>query len=245
MVEALVYLVAVALAEAVTVGAHPLWGVACHIATLVVLIIHQAIAADYLHRRLLLSLTMVPLVRIISVSMPLVDISQVWWYPIIYVPLIAGAFIVMRISGYMRDDVGLTARRLPVQLALALTGVVFGVTEYLILAPEPMIAELSWQSAWLPAVMLLVFVGFGEEFIFRGVLQRSAADAFNGWGVIYVSLLFATLHMGFFSWLDLVFVFAVALFFGWVVQKTGSILGVALAHGITNIVLYLIAPFFM
>lgn len=49
--------------------------------------------------------------------------------------------------------------------------------------------------------------------------------------------------MGFLSWPDIVFVFVVALFFGWVVQRTGSILGVALAHGITNIVLYLIAPF--
>ena len=91
----------------------------------------------------------------------------------------------------------------------------------------------------------MLFIGFGEEFIFRGVLQRSAVEAFNGWGVIYASLLFATLHMGFLSWLDVAFVFVVALFFGWVVQKTGSILGVTLAHSITNIMLYLVAPFFL
>ena len=66
-----------------------------------------------------------------------------------------------------------------------------------------------------------------------------------GWrGIIYISLLFAVLHMGFLSWLDVVFVFAVALFFSWVVKKTGSLFGVTLSHGITNIVLFLIAPFF-
>ena len=41
-----------------------------------------------------------------------------------------------------------------------------------------------------------------------------------------------------------IFVMVVALFFGTVVKKTGSLLGVSLAHGITNSVLYLVAPFF-
>ena len=83
-----------------------------------------------------------------------------------------------------------------------------------------------------------------EELIFRGVLQHTAVESFRWWGVVYVSLLFAVLHVGFLSWLDVIFVFGVALFFGWVVKKTGSLLGVTLSHGITNIVLFLIVPFF-
>ena len=43
--------------------------------------------------------------------------------------------------------------------------------------------------------------------------------------------------------LDVVFVFGVALFFGYVVERTDSILGVSLSHGLTNIVLFLVAPF--
>ena len=76
------------------------------------------------------------------------------------------------------------------------------------------------------------------------MLQRTAVEAFRWWGIVYVSLLFAVLHVGFLSWLDVIFVFAVALFFGWVVKKTGSLLGVTLSHGITNIMLFLIVPFF-
>ena len=92
---------------------------------------------------------------------------------------------------------------------------------------------------------MLQCAGFVEEFIFRGVLQRTAVAVFGSWwGIIYVSLLFAVLHMGFLSLIDVVFVFFVALFFGWVVKKTGSLFGVALAHGITNILLYLVVPFF-
>ena len=245
MTEAIIYLLAVAIAEVVTVAVQPLWGVVCHLVILVALIVYPAVATRYPHRQLLLSLALVPLVRIISLCMPLANIPQIWWYPIIYAPLLVAAVVVMRILNYRAGQVGLTFKGVPVQLLVGLAGVVFGVAEYFILAPEAMITELTWQMVWLPALVFLLCTGFVEEFIFRGVLQRSAVGAFGRWGIVYVSLVFATLHMGFLSWIDVAFVFVVALFFGWVVKKTGSLLGVTLSHGITNIVLYLVAPFFL
>ena len=244
MIEAIIYLLAIAVAELITVFYLPLWGIVCHTVILVALIVHSAVATRYPHRQLVLSLALVPLVRIISLCMPLANIPQIWWYPIIYVPLLAAAVVVMRIFNYRPEQVGLTFKWLPVQLGVALTAVGFGVVEYFILKPEAMVVELTWQVAWLPSLMILVFTGFVEEFIFRGVLQCSAVEAFRWWGIVYISLIFAILHMGFLSWIDVIFVFVVALFFGWVVKKTGSLLGVSLSHGITNIVLYLVAPFF-
>ena len=46
------------------------------------------------------------------------------------------------------------------------------------------------------------------------------------------------------SLIDIAFVFVVAMFFAWVVKRTGSLLGVTLAHGVTNIMLYLVLPLF-
>ncbi len=244
MITAIIYLLAIAIAEVVTVAVQPVWGIVYHIVILVAVIVHSAKATGYPHRELLLSLALVPLVRIISLSMPLINIPQIWWYPIIYVPLLAAAVMVMFTLNYKVEQVGLTFGWLPLQLVIGLTGIAFGIAEYFILVPEAMVAELIWQEIWLPAVILLLGTGFVEEFIFRGVLQHSAMKAFRGWGIVYVSLLFAILHMGFLSWIDAIFVFAVALFFGWVVKKTGSLLGVSLAHGITNIALFLVVPFF-
>ncbi len=244
MKEAIIYLLAIITAEAVTVFVQPVWGMVCHAIVLVAVVMHSALASDDRYRHLVLSLALVPLVRIISLSMPLVNIPQIWWYPIIYVPLLAAAIVVVRILGHRAKEIGLSFSSFPVQLAVGLSGFLFGVAEYFILAPEPLIAKLTWQGVWLPALIFLVCTGFVEEFIFRGVLQRTAVEVFGGWGIIYVSLLFAVLHIGFLSWIDVVFVFAVALFFGWVVKKTGSLFGVTLAHGITNILLYLVVPFF-
>ena len=245
MIEAIIYLLAITGAELVTVYVQPIWGIICHIVILVVVIVRSAVSVRYPYRPLLLSLALVPLVRIISLSMPLANIPQLWWYPIIYGPLLVAAIVVMRVLDYKPVQVGLTFKRLPVQAAVALSGIGFGIVEYFILAPEPAIAELTWQAAWLPALIFILCTGFVEELIFRGVLQHSAQEVFGRWGIIYVSLLFAVLHIGFLSGIDVAFVFAVALFFGWVVQKTGSLLGVTLSHGITNIVLYLVAPFLL
>jgi membrane protease YdiL (CAAX protease family) len=252
MIKAVIYLLAITAAEVVTtITVQPMWGMACHIVILAVMVVHSAIADDYRYRELVLSLALVPLIRIISLAMPLAGIPLIWWYPIIYVPLLVAAIVVVRILGYRANEVGLNFRLLPIQLAVALSGFLFGVAEYLILTPEPIIIELTWQAVWMRALIFLLCTGFVEEFIFRGVLQRSAVGAFGGWGIVYVSLVFAVVHLIHYVevgltrvLIDVAFVFIVALFFGWVVKRTGSLFGVSLSHGITNFMLYMVIPYF-
>ncbi len=278
MKEALFYLLAISVAEVITVLIQPVWGMVCHIIVLVTVIVHSALTSRQTHRQLLLSLALVPLVRVMSLSMPLINIPQIWWYPIIYAPLLAAAIVVACFLNLRTKDMvtcpncgqktgsgscqwceypilkdvptgrrklGLSFGFFPVQLVVALSGIAFGVAEYFILKVEPIVSGLIWQEVWPEALVLLVCTGFVEEFIFRGVLQYTALQAFGGWGIVYISLLFAVLHAGFLSWIDVVFVFFVALFFGWVVKKTGSLFGVTLSHGLTNIMLYMVVPFFV
>ncbi len=92
-------------------------------------------------------------------------------------------------------------------------------------------------------LILVIFTGLVEEVIFRGLMQNATERVFGGAGVVYVAAIFAVLHLGYRSLADLVFVFLVALYFGYYVRRTRSILGVTLAHGLTNISLFLIFPF--
>ncbi|MFC1593060.1 type II CAAX prenyl endopeptidase Rce1 family protein [Candidatus Omnitrophota bacterium] len=164
---------------------------------LTAVVIHSAVARESSSRQLILSLALVPLTRILSLSMPLANIPQIWWYVIIYVPLFAAGATVAYVLGYRPADIGFTFnfRLLPVYLAIAMTGILFGVAEYFILSPIPLVMDFSWQSIWLPALIFLSTTGFVEEFTFRGVLQCTAVQRFGWWrGVIYVSVLFAILH---------------------------------------------------
>ena len=242
---AILYLVVIAGVEVVTNFFDVVGGLICHTILLTALIVHSSLVAEDTSHKLLLALCLAPLTRIMSLSMPLVGFPLIYWYLIIYPPLFLAAWVAMRRLNFTARETGLTVRKLPLQLVVGLSGVIFGVGEYLILRPEPLVPELTWGKVVLAVLALGVGTGFVEEFVFRGVLQRSAVEAFGRWGVVYVSLLFAILHIGFLSGIDVAFVFAVALFFSWVVQKTGSLLGVTLSHGLTNIMLYLIVPFLL
>ena len=111
---------AITAAEAVTVFAQPVWGIVCHAIVLVAVIVHSAVLDRHFYGRLVLSLALVPLVRIISLCMPLVNIPQMWWYPIIYAPLLVAAIRVVRVLGHRAREVGLNFRSFPVQLAVGL-----------------------------------------------------------------------------------------------------------------------------
>ena len=60
---------------------------------------------------------------------------------------------------------------------------------------------------------------------------------------VIATAVFASLHIFFLNGIDLVFVFAVGLFYGIVVLKTKNLWGVILSHSLGNVILYLVAPF--
>ena len=240
------YAAAVTAAEIITAYYNPIYGIVCHVVLLVALLAHASLAYRQAINLVYLSLCLAPMIRIMSLSMPLISVPPMYWYLIISLPLFAAAASVMRFAGFKPREVGLKVDNLPLQLLVAFVGVPLGLMEYLILKPAPLATEFNFQHVWLPALILLVSTGFLEEFIFRGVMYRAAVETLGRWySIIYISFIFAVLHITHRSPVDLVFVFAVALFFSVTVSFSRSLLGVSLAHGLTNIGLYIIWPYLL
>jgi uncharacterized protein len=246
---ALVYLVLLALAESLTALVAAQLGAILHFTLLFVIMLHAGLRWDRRLHRLLLTLTAVPLIRIISLSLPLLGFQLQYWYLITSIPLFIAAFVMMRLLDLSWVDVGVRfggRSALFQQLLIGLSGVGLGYVEYLILRPEPLVETFTLRAIWLPALILLISTGFLEELIFRGLMQYESVNQLGQrWGIVYIALFFAVLHIGYESVLDVLFVLVVGLAFGWLVNRTGSILGVTVAHGLTNIVLYLVIPFFV
>ena len=242
---AIFYLLVLTLAEVIAVLVSPLVGVILHMVILFVLIVHAAFTWSLPIHRFLLALTLVPTIRIISLSLPLVQFPLTYWFFITSVPLFGAAYVTKRELNFTwRQVFGARWRGLPLQLLIGLTGVFLGYVEYLILQPEPLIESFSWQNILLPSLILLISTGFLEEFIFRFLLQRTSIERLGvAWGIVYVAIFFAVLHIGHHSVPNFFFVLVVGLIFGWLAYKTGSILGVTIAHGMTNIFLFLVVPF--
>lgn len=243
---ATVYLAGITLAELCTTFLDPNLGLILHAILLVALLVHAALTWESPLHRLLLPLTLAPLIRLLSLTLPLKAFPVLYyWYFIVSVPLFAAAFSVVRLLKLRAADLGLSLRYPLAQALVIFTGVIFGYAEYQIIRPTPLIGSLTLAEFWLPALILMVSTGFAEEFIFRGIMQKTAAEVIGKWAVVYTSALFAVLHIGYKSALDVLFVFVVALIFGWFRERTGSILGITLAHGWTNIFLFLLMPFLL
>jgi membrane protease YdiL (CAAX protease family) len=239
-----------AAAELLTTYGSPIPGIALHALVLTTLIAAAGLTPESRQgespshvSRLLYSLTLVPLIRILSLSMPLARFDPALWYLMAGLPVFLAAVVIMGPLGLRFRDVGLRTSWSALQPAVILLGFALGFLEYQILQPEPLIDDLTLAQFILPALILMVATGFLEEFLFRGLLQTIAAPVLGGATVLYVSLVFAILHIGYRSGTDAAFVLAIALIYGWVVRRTGSIMGVSVSHGITNIMLFLVVPF--
>lgn len=230
-------------AEAVTTFNSPTRGLWMHASLLSVLIGLTLFEKSRPVSRTWLCLAFAPLIRVISLSMPLSSFRLIYWYLLTGLPIFLAAFATIRYFRLPRERFGLRANWSFGQWFVGLTGLGLGYVEYLILQPQPLISETTLLAVLEVLLILVIFTGLAEEVIFRGLMQHAVERVFGGVGVVYVAGIFAVLHLGYRSLADLVFVFLVALYFGYYVRRTRSILGVTLAHGLTNVSLFLIFPF--
>ena len=237
----LTYLALITAAELAVALVSPYVGAGLHFLLLFALPMHASFAPPRC-QPLLLALVVAPLVRLVSLAMPLIGLPMELWWVLTSAPLFIAAIPLIRELGLTRDSLALRIGHLPTQLGIALIGLPLALGEYLILHPAAVAGELSPSEMVAPTLALLVSTGFLEELLFRGLLQAVAFKLLGAWGLVYVSAVFAVLHIGYLSVVDVVFVFVVGLLFAQLVARTRSLLGVTLAHGITNTGLYVVLP---
>jgi len=238
------YLFAIGFAEITTAYLSVEAGLIVEVAIILALLAQSSVAESYNFSNLLRSMMVLPMIRIIGLTLPIMQVPALYWFPIIAIPLFAASYTLMREQRLNRKKVGLILGNIPVQLLIALSGFALGFIEFLILKPQPLISTFSFVPLISAVIILTISTGFAEELLFRGILQKNAENVFGSvFGLLYASLLFTCLHIGWHSFIDLIFVFGVAMFYGIVFQKTRSIFGVTLSHGISNSMLFLVMPF--
>ncbi|TMA01812.1 MAG: CPBP family intramembrane metalloprotease [Methanobacteriota archaeon] len=205
---------------------------------------------------LLVAASLASLVRVFSLAVPRYNfvtapvtdpLNTLPWLALVSVPLLVSVAAVAYVQRLRPRDLGLTFARWPEivqQMAIALTGIPLGLVEFVILRPPAWIAGLTFGSLVLGGLVIFFATGFSEELIFRAILLKRAVEGLGTrGGLLYVTAIFASLHIFFLNGVDLVFVFAVGLFYGLIVLKTRNLWGVILSHSLGNVILYLVAPF--
>jgi hypothetical protein len=242
---ALLYLLSLIVAEVCVTYVNKEVGLVIEMVILFALLLNSSLDVSYNYAVMLRSMMVLPLIRIIGLSIPLMQIQPLYWFPIIAVPLFAAVYTIMKAQGLTRKHVGLVWGNKKIQFLIALSGIFLGTIEYTILQPKPLIAVLDPVTLISASIILIISTGLAEELLFRGIIQKNAENVFGtAAGLLYTAFLFTALHIGWNSFPDLIFVFSVAIFYGYTFQKTRSIVGITLSHGISNTFLFLIVPFF-
>ena len=106
----LAYLAGLTAAELLTTLSNPQIGLMVHGILLVLLIIHSTLFSRRSEQKLLITLTLAPLIRLMSLSVPLLNFPVTYWYAVIGAPLLLAAFLVLRLTGFKAKDIGLNMR---------------------------------------------------------------------------------------------------------------------------------------
>jgi len=245
----LAYLAAILMAEVVTAAVNATFGLGLHAAILLTLLWSGARARSEADRNLWFCLTLAPLIRLCSLSLPLSSFPRAYWYAVAIAPVLLATLVAARTLGYTRRAVGLTLPWPDVVTQIFLLvplGIILGYVEYLIIQPQALARSLSLGNVWQPALVLFLATGFGEEIVFRGLLQHAAIRALGPVaGILAITVLFTALHIGYLSISDALFAFMVGLFLALLARWTRSIAGPTVLHGCINLSLFLLTPLWL
>ncbi len=187
-------------------------------------------------------IAMLPIMRLLSVTMPLKRVSDLGWYVLIGLPLLP---ILMRLMGeqpHLRLQLRASGKYLS-QGLIALIGIPLGMFGYVIAHPDRLASGSLLHNPVVAFVILTVFSGLLEEVLFRGLLS-DAIERFFGplVGILGASALFAIFNAGAGGLWFAIFALYYGFTFALIARRTGSLVGVSLAHGLLNTGLIVVWP---
>ena len=227
------YIAALTIAEITLLTSGSAAGALAHAIVLIALIAHYVAAPGVGYRRLLLALALPSLMRLVGLTVPIASTSPLIWIVAAGTPTLLAALLCARaIDAVPSALLRWPGRDIGGQLAIAAGGLMHGMLAYLVLRPTPIIAQLDPIGVTSTVIGLGLFAAFTEELIFRGIIQSVATETFSNpaGGVLVSTVIFTIMYLGSLSLPFIVLIFAIGLFFGWIVQESGSLWGVIGAH---------------
>ncbi|HEX7172794.1 MAG TPA: CPBP family intramembrane glutamic endopeptidase [Candidatus Limnocylindria bacterium] len=239
------YGAALAVAELALVQGGLLAGAACHAVLLIVLLAHHLVAPVTAYHSLLVGLALLPIVRLVSLTVPILGIPYLAWHVMVAIPIAVAAGLAIRSEQIEPRLMGLGARFDAVfQLAVAAVGIPLGLLAWLALRPRPVISGVDPVQVVLAGIVGVLFIAVVEEVVFRGVLQGVALRALgSSVGAVSVSAFaYASMSIPSGSPGFVLVMLGAAALFGWIVEVTGSLGGVIGAHALLAVGMLVVWP---
>lgn len=187
-----------------------------------------------------MAFSLIPLFRLINFGMPVFFESTLGWIALIYGSLIIATVLTAAAlpAAHLRTagGIGQLFIHLPYVAGAA---IVLGTIEDSVLTPGPLITALSVSEGVFFVVLMIGFIGLGEELLFRGVIQSTVADyAGPGPALIVSTLLFVVLNSALFTPEVIVWAAFTGGILGVYYELTNNWVITGMIRGVANILVY-------
>jgi len=185
-------------------------------------------------------ITLIPLYRIITLSIPIELITYEGYLISTTIAILAGSLVLVHHLKISLADIGLILKDPKLQILCIAAGCVIGYLEWIITNPQQL-------ESLIPGILILTLCAFTDELIFRGLIQQSIekAQGSSFIAILLTSILYTTFFISVPFSLELLLIFLVSIFYGYVVSKSKSIIGVSISHALVNIFCLIAIPYFL
>jgi membrane protease YdiL (CAAX protease family) len=215
-----------------------------HIGTLIALSLSNILIKDPEAHKIHQAMMLLPVLRLINLSMPVFYETTLYTFVFIYGPLAIPLAVIVVHQRNSLEQIGITLKHIiPYMLLSVPLGLILGLGEYLTIRTGALIPDLTFINMLKLTIVMVFFVGLVEELIFRSVLQTRLENALTVWEAILItSFLFGLMHSGYGTLQEILYTGFVGFIMGLAFYKTKSLPFIAVLHGFVNVFLFGILP---
>jgi CAAX protease family protein len=218
-----------------------------HIGILVALCLSNVFVKDAEVNKIHQALMLLPILRLISLSMPKFFTTTLYSFIFIYGSLAIPVAIILIHQRNSLEQIGISMKKIGTYMILSVPlGFLLGFGEYLTIRTGYLIPDLTIGNLLKLTLIMVFFVGLVEEVIFRSILQTRLEQALSiQEALLITSFLFGLMHSGYGTFNEILYTGFVGLILGFAFYKTRSLPFVAVLHGFVNVFLFGILPHFL
>ncbi len=215
-----------------------------HIGIVISLSLSDIFLKDPEVHRIYQALMLLPVLRLINLSMPIFFETTLYTFMFVYGPLAIPVVVIILHQRDSLEQIGITMKNfVPYMLISVPLGFLLGLGEYLTIRSGYLIPDLTFVNLLKLTFIMVFFVGLVEELIFRSILQSRLEKSLSvREALLITSLMFGLMHSGYGTFQEILYTGFVGLIMGLAFYKTRSLPFIAVLHGFVNVFLFGILP---
>jgi uncharacterized protein len=218
-----------------------------HIGTLIALSLSTIFVKDPEIQKVHQALMLLPVLRLINLSMPIFYETTLYTFIFIYGSLAIPVGIIIIHQRHSLEQIGISMKNIEAYMVLSIPlSLVLGLGEYLTIRTGYLIPDLTFGNLLKLTCVMVFFVGLVEELIFRSILQTRLEHALGVCeSLLITSALFGLMHSGYGTFYEIIYTGFIGLLMGLLFYKTKSLPFIAVLHGFINVFLFGIMPHYL